>query len=120
VVTETRTREYLKLNGKYLTEAEQLLEKNDLPQASEKLWGAAAEIVKAVAAKRGVELGTHASIWAFVEKLDHENPALDLIEKFSYAGNLHTNFYENWLSGGYVVKGMNIVKDFVEKMKKLL
>ncbi len=119
MVTEARAEEYLKLNGKYLLEAEQLLKKNDLPQASEKLWGAAAEIVKAVAATKGVELGTHASLWAFVEELDRQNPALGLIEKFSYAGNLHTNFYENWLSSGYIVRGMVVVKDFVGKMKQL-
>lgn len=120
MVTETRTEEYLRLNSKYLPEAQQFLGKEDLAQASEKLWGAAAEIVKAVAAKRGVELGTHASLWAYVDELDWQNPDLGLIEKFSYAGNLHTNFYENWLSKGYVVRGMDIVKDFVENMKRLL
>jgi len=73
-----------------------------------------------VAAKRGVELGTHSSLWSFLEELDRQNPDLGLIEKFSYAGNLHTNFYENWLSRGYVVRGVGLVKDFVEKMKRLL
>ncbi len=120
MVTETRPEEYLKLDSEYLLEAEEFLKKNDLPQASEKLWGAAAEMVKAVAAKRGVELGTHASLWAFVEELDRQNPTLGLIEKFSYAGNLHTNFYENWLSSGYIARGMIVVKDFVAKMKQLL
>lgn len=120
VVTETRTEEYLKLNSKYLLEAQQLLEKKDLAQASEKLWGAAAEVVKAVAAKEGVELGTHASLWAYVEKLDRQNPGLRLIEEFSYAGNLHTNFYENRLTAGYVVRGVDVVRDFVDKMKRLL
>ena len=120
MVTEARTDEYLKLNSKYLFEAQQLLGKKDLAQASEKLWGAAAEIVKAVAAKKRLELGTHASLWAYVEELDRQNPGLRLIEQFSYAGNLHTNFYENWLSTGYVVRGMSVVKDFVDKMKALL
>ena len=120
MVTESRTEEYLKLNDKYLSEAQGLLQKKDLAQASEKLWGAAAEIVKAVAAKNGVELGTHPSLWAYVEKLDRKNPGLGLIEKFSYAGNLHTNFYENWLSTGYVVHGVSVVEEFVEKMKHFL
>ncbi len=120
VVTEARNEEYLRLNSKYLLEAQQLLEKKDLAQASEKLWGAAAEIVEAVAAKKGVELGTHASLWAYVEQLDRQNPDLGLIEKFSYAGNLHTNFYENWLSSGYVVRGVSVVKEFVEKIKGLI
>ena len=34
---------YLRLNGKYLSEAEDLIERQDFAQASEKLWGAAAD-----------------------------------------------------------------------------
>ena len=33
---------YLKLNNKYLDEAEELIKRKDYVQASEKLWGAAA------------------------------------------------------------------------------
>jgi hypothetical protein len=46
-----RAQEYLRLNDKYLKEAEALLEEGDYVQASEKFWGVAAGIVKAVAAK---------------------------------------------------------------------
>ena len=42
-----KTQEYLKLNGKYLKEAEGLMGDGDWVQASEKFWGAAAAIVKA-------------------------------------------------------------------------
>lgn len=120
MASRSRLTEYRRLNGKYLREAEELLEKKDYPQASEKLWGAAAEIVKAVAASRGVELGTHASLWSFTEKLHKEHPELNLMHEFSYAGNLHTNFYENWLSPGYVQEGLEVVKGFVEKLRRLL
>lgn len=112
--------QYLRLNGKYLREAEVLLEKKDFPQASEKLWGAAAEMVKAVAAKRGRALGTHVSIWRFVEELDREYPQWGLIDQFSYAGNLHTNFYEGWLTARYVTRGLEVVHDFVSKLRSLL
>ena len=36
--------------------------------ASEKLWGASAEVVKVVAAKRGIKLKTHGDLWNFVSK----------------------------------------------------
>lgn len=36
---EPRLQEYVRLNGKYLAEAEALLDKADYAQASEKLWG---------------------------------------------------------------------------------
>ena len=111
---------YLQLNGKYLSEANELLAKKVLVQASEKLWGACAEIVKAVAAKRGTELGTHASLWEFVSKLNKEHPGWGLLDQFSYAGNLHTNFYEGWLTEDYVRRGLEVAENFIVQMKKLL
>ena len=44
---------HLALSEKYLKEAEEFLEKGDYTQASEKVWGAASQIVRALAAKRG-------------------------------------------------------------------
>ena len=111
---------YLRLNGKYLSEAEGLIRKRDFAQASEKLWGATAEIVKAVAAKRGVELGTHASLWDYVSKLNSEHPEWNLRRDFSYMGNLHQNFYEDWLPEAYVKDGLEIAKAFVKELRSLL
>lgn len=60
---------HLKLCEKYLREAEQLTQKGGYVQASEKAWGAAAQIVDAVASKRGEELKSHGDLWRFVTKL---------------------------------------------------
>ncbi|MGQ9469507.1 MAG: PaREP1 family protein [Nitrososphaerales archaeon] len=111
---------YLRLNGKFLREAEGFLAKGDYVQASEKLWGAAAEIVKAVAAKRGLELRAHKSISEFVSRLHREKPALRLAEDFHIANSLHTNFYEDWLDPEMVKVGAKAVKRFTSKMQRLL
>jgi len=110
----------LKRQVTLLSEAHDLLAKKELVQASEKLWGACAEIVKAVAANRGIELGTHASLWEFVSRLNKEHLGWGLLDQFSYAGNLHTNFYEGWLSEDYVRRGVEVAAGFVAQMKKLL
>lgn len=112
--------EYVRLNGKYLKEAERFLAKGDLVQASEKLWGATAEIVKAVAAERGEELGTHRSIGEFITKLHKEHPEWSLIMAFNFANSLHTNFYENYLPKEHVETGATVVREFVSKLKTLL
>ncbi|MEM0349995.1 MAG: PaREP1 family protein [Candidatus Caldarchaeum sp.] len=112
--------DYVRLNGKYLKEAEELLAEGDYVQASEKLWGAAAEMVKAVAAARGIMLGTHRSLWEFVHKLDEERPGMNLIEGFRAAESLHVNFYEDHLPEKVVELTVEQVKEFIEKMKKLL
>jgi hypothetical protein len=44
---------HLRLSEKELMEAEELLRKGDYLQASEEAWGAAAQMVKAVAAREG-------------------------------------------------------------------
>jgi hypothetical protein len=56
-MARARQSEYERLNGKYLKEGQQLMGKGDYAQASEKFWGAAAEIIKAVGAKRGLYWG---------------------------------------------------------------
>lgn len=115
----SRVAEYLRLNGKYLEEAEGLLAKGDFAQASEKLWGATAEIIKAVAARSGLELGTHRSLGDFVVKLHREHPDWNLMGAFREANALHTNFYEDWLPPEIVRDGANVVKDLVTKLKRL-
>jgi len=48
---ETRVETHLKLSEKYMKDAEDFSLKKDYVQASEKAWGAASQIVKALAAK---------------------------------------------------------------------
>lgn len=115
-----KRRTYLELNSKFLKDAEKALSVGDDLQASEKLWGAAAEMVKAVASKRGKQLRTHAELWAYVERLQREHPDLNLLDDFAYANTLHQNFYEGTLGLDSVTRGSQVIKDFVVKLKRLL
>jgi len=108
-----QSKHYLELNRKYLTEGEALLAKGDSTQASEKFWGAAAEMVKAVAANRGLELRTHADLWAFVTKLRDELNEPEITRLFGLAGMLHQNFYEASMT-------LEAVKDHAEALKKFV
>jgi len=117
--TETRTDQYLRLNRKYLEEGEELFKKGDYAQASEKFWGAAAEAIKAVAADRGVSLGTHRSLGEFVVELNRERPEWGLVEGFHIANSLHTNFYDDWLPPEMVETGAQRVRDLIEKLRSL-
>jgi hypothetical protein len=108
--------DYLRLNAKYLREVEELIEKKDYPQASEKLWGSFVEAVKAVASERGIKLGTHRSIAEFVAELDKEYPDLKLREVFRHAESLHVNFYEDHLPEDYVIESKQIISKAVEQL----
>lgn len=111
---------YLNLNRKYLKEAEDFLAKGDPVQASEKLWGATAEMVKAVAAKRGIELRSHRDLWEFIDKLADEFNDSDIVKFFSIANTLHQNFYEAWMPLSAVKRDAEAVKQLNEKLEKLV
>ena len=113
-----KTQDYLKLNNKYLKEAEALISKGDYVQASEKFWGDAAEVVKAVAARKSIELKSHGELYGFVSKLKDELHESELARLFSLASTLHQNFYENWLPAETVKDHAEAVRKFVERLKK--
>ena len=104
----------------YLSQASEELAKGDLCQASEKGWGAAAEMVKAVAAARGWEHGGHRELFTVVDRLVAETDDENIRSQFIMAGQLHTNFYEGWLSRAAVEATLNQVTQFVERMESLL
>lgn len=77
-----------KMNDKYLTDGKKLLREGDYLQASEKFWGACVQMVEVLAAKKGLELGTHRSMSEFVHALSEEHSDLDLIAHYAKANNL--------------------------------
>jgi hypothetical protein len=108
---------YAELNRKYLHEVDDLMQKHDLPQASEKLWGAFVDTIKAVAEGRGQNLGTHRSIAQFVLKLEKEFPELRLHDAFRHAEALHANFFEDQLPEESVRLSIEVVKAAIERLR---
>jgi HEPN domain-containing protein len=111
---------HLKLSEKYMMEAEELLKKGDLAQASEKAWGASSQIVKALAAREGRELRSHGELHKQVAKIARETKDEEIRSLWQSAGMLHQNFYENWLPPEMVEGNVKDVKKFVEKLRQLL
>ena len=89
------------------------LEKEDLPQASNKAWGIVAETVKDISAQHGYIIHTHRAIAAVIVELRRlvANTG-DLAAArwigvtFLTAGKLHTNFYEDELHKDIVLDGL--------------
>jgi uncharacterized protein (UPF0332 family) len=117
---EARVEIHLKLSEKYLRDAEELLAKKDYVQASEKAWGAAAQIVKALAAREGKELRNHESLWEYMDELAEKLGETELRHLWGRANNLHQNIYENWMPAREVELAVKDVKTFVEKLKAIL
>ncbi|MDE2861352.1 MAG: PaREP1 family protein [Chloroflexota bacterium] len=96
---QDETRVHVNQSRKFLSQAFEELDAGDLLQASEKGWGAAAQMVKAVAVERGWEHSRHRQLRLAVTKLTDETDSLEISLGFAVAESLHANFYEGWLDG---------------------
>ena len=97
-----RTTTYREQSRIFLAQAYEELVKGDLQQASEKGWGAASQMVKAIAQERGWR---HSKSSAFVHGVINALGPRDWRSRsgqslFGAGENLHINFYENWYSAG--------------------
>ncbi len=115
----TRTEEYTAMSRKFFREAVEALAEDDLVQASGKLWDAAAQMVEAVAERRGWPHHDHRDLYLIVERLAGETGDRRLIHLFQYASGLEGNFYENWQPIEFVQRGVEQIREFMEKMEAL-
>jgi hypothetical protein len=110
---------YQALSEKYLAEAKDFLSKRDILQTSEKLWGASALAVKSVAARRGLKLEKHGSLWAFVSELSKENEDEELVTLFTVANGLHRNFYEDQMNKESLEIAVRSIERLIVKLRKI-
>ena len=104
----------------FLAQAYEELAKGDLPQASEKGWGAASQMLKAIAQQRGWRHQSHQALRGTVNALLKETGDSELGSLFGSAGDLHTNFYENWNRAELTALQLENVERFVDKVEALL
>lgn len=109
---------YERLSAKYLAEAKELLKEGDLVQASEKFWGATVLAVKMVAAKRGLTLEQHGSLWDFVNTLAVVSGDKDIVRFFNAANTLHRNFYEDEMARETVGINAGDVEQLIAKLRR--
>ncbi len=115
----TRT-EYHETTGRdFLASARAHLAEGDLLQASEKGWGAAAQMVKAAAEARGWRHGSHGDLYRALNDLASEADDPHLRVLFNSASALHTNFYEGWMPHEMVAAGLSQVQQLLSKLDAL-
>ena len=105
---------YKKQAELFWEQAQEELANGDLRQASEKGWGAAAQMVKAVAEHRGLEHNGHRELFGVVSGLQNE----ELTSGFGLANSLHSNFYEGWMDSATVKLHLDRVGDFLKTLRE--
>jgi hypothetical protein len=119
-VEENKAWEYRNAGRLLLGQAKEELDKGDVRQASEKGWGAAAQIVKAIAEQRGWQHNTHGRLHQIAGSLVRETGDRDIFNLFGIASSLHTNFYENWAIHAEVDAWIQGVEQLLDKLEPLL
>ena len=102
-----------------LAKAQESLDQDDLLQASEKGWGAAAHMVKGVAEKRGWPHNGHRELYQIVNRLAEEVGERRIRVLFSVASALHSNFYEQWMPREMIEDGLAEVGEFLARLEEL-
>jgi len=110
---------YLDLSKRYLEQAHEIMAKGDYAKAGEMFWGATAEMVKALALHKGMELKSHREIWEYVAKLSEETGDREILKLFHVANGLHINFYEDWMPPEVIEEDAKFVKTLIEKLERL-
>ena len=119
MASDTRV-EYCNAAGRdFLQKARAYLADGDLLQASEKGWGAAAQMVKAAAGTRGWRHQDHRSLYEAVDRLARGTGDASIRTGSSEAGALHTKFYEGWLPRETVEHSLSQVAELVDKLAAL-
>ena len=113
------TRTYRDASRRLLAQSRAELAAGDVPQASEKGWGAAAQIVKAVAEQRGWPHRSHAALFNAVARLVSETGDDDIGRLFDVASALHVNFYEDRSNPRTVARGLDDMERFLQKLEPL-
>ena len=114
------TLQYQQASEHFMGQARQELAAGDLPQASEKGWGAAAQILKAIAEQRGWEHSRHWHYLRIASRLRAETGDGDIRRLFGTASLLHENFYENEMMAEDVAGGLGDVQALIDKLLPLL
>ena len=117
---QRRVEVYLRLSEDYLRAAEELYGKGDLPQASEKYWGAVTALLNAIAEQRGWEHYSHRDYDVIVNRLYEETGDESIMLDFSVAERLHANFYHNFMDRKAFEVHRQVVLGLIGKLKELV
>lgn len=103
-----------------LAQARAELGQGDTRQASEKGWGAAAQMLKSIAEQRGWDHRSHRHIRRTATQLVQETGDREISRLYRVASDLHTNFYEDSDSPNDVLLGLDDIQTLLDKLEPLL
>ena len=89
----------VQISRRLILQAPGELERGDRLQATEKIWGALAQMLKAHGQQRGwLNMGSHRTVGRIAQQLAAEYDNGRILNAYIAADNGHRNFYDNEMS----------------------
>ena len=110
---------YAEISRHLLRQAQGELDKGDILQASDKVWGATAHAIKAVCQRMGWNHHAHNHLSAAANYVASGLNRDDLMEAFGFLEAMHTNFYEHQKEADQVRLEVNRAAFFVGEFTAL-
>ncbi|MHA1709245.1 MAG: PaREP1 family protein [Candidatus Baldrarchaeia archaeon] len=96
------------------------MKKEDLRQAAEKAWEAAALAVKDYAYwKEGKHLSSHGELWEY-SRVISEDLGTWVLEVWNQASGMHTCFYEGWCTKEHVDATLKFIEKLVNAIAEMV
>ena len=118
VQAEAQIERHEATSDRFLQHAGDWYEKADLPQASEKAWGAVAHYLKAVAKSRDWPNSSHGDLDEIAADLalETDNPR-EAMRLYHTVSDLHRNFYEDRMPDAMVGGGIEDAIDLLALLR---
>ena len=104
----------------FLVKSDAYFADGDVLQGSEKLWGAAAHVLSAIAQQRNWRYGSHVAIKQVAIRIADELDDERISEGINLAEKFHANFYHNFMGEDELDVNRPLVKRFVMQMLALV
>ena len=114
------THEHQQTAQDFLDAADREFTGGDHLQGSEKMWGAAAHAIMAVAQNKGWPFGSHQALKIAADRLTSEYNDPTLAAGFGVAQKFHANFYHDFMESDDIRRDRPTVADFVARLLSLI
>ena len=118
MTTQAEIENHREVSDRFLQDARFEYERGDLPQASEKAWGAVAHYLKSEAKFRGWPNESHRDLIDIAHDLALEtNDPKTARQLFAIVRDMHVNFYEDWLLSSAVSDGIDAARELISRLE---
>ena len=111
----------VQISRRLIRQAREELDAGDRLQATEKVWGALAQMMKAHGQQRGwLNLGSHRTVGHIARQLDAEFGEIAVASAYIAADNGHRNFYDNEMSPPEIEEIIAVVANVLPRLERAL